>query len=396
MKKLLLATLVSTLSIGAAQAEGPTVYGKINVSVDNVKSDLNTKSTIAVDSNASRFGIKGNEKLTDNLSAIYGIEWGVVIDNSTNNVAGNPASGSTGGKASNGGTTTVDLNARNRYIGLQYDGIGALKIGRSDTYTRTSQNGIDSFDDYANGNLDMAQTFAGENRIDNVIAFESAKFNLDGFGALQGNFLVAPNDTSVPKGTGGKTGTNGISSSIVYTNKDAGLYASIAGDHNITSTWAALGTFAAAPAGSAVKNNTNIIRVVGGLDLSKVGVDGLSLNALLQQAKLADTTGLTADPKETAYLVNAVYKFPASVLDGLSAKLQYQNATTKDITSTAKDVKISQIGFDVDYAFSAKTKVYGFYAKRNLKNPNNPATSTSGVDQNFAYSAFGLGLEQKF
>lgn len=79
MKKLLLATFVSTFSIGAAQAEDPTVYGKINVSVNRVKDDLNKGTTTKVDSNSSRFGIKGNEKLTDNLSALYGIEWEVSI-----------------------------------------------------------------------------------------------------------------------------------------------------------------------------------------------------------------------------------------------------------------------------------------------------------------------------
>jgi predicted porin len=396
MKKLLLATLVSAVSMSAAYADGPTVYGKLNVSVDSVKSDLNTKSTIAVDSNASRFGVKGSEKLTDKLSAVYGIEWGVVIDNNSTNSTTDATLGSTGGKASNGGTTTTELNARNRYIGLQYEGVGALKIGRLDTFVRTSQNGVDIFDDYVNGNMDMSQTFAGENRVNNVIAFESTKFDLSGLGGLQANFMVMPNDTSVAKTTGKGSGTNGLSTSLIYTNKDAGLYASIAGDHNVTSTWAAFGTFNAVPTGLVVKNNTNIIRGVGKLDFTTLGLEGFSLNGLVQQATIADSAGFTGDPKETSYLVGAVYKFPASVLDGLSAKVQWQSATTKNITATSEDVKIDQLGFDVDYAFSAKTKVYGFYAKRNLKNPNNPASAANGVDQDFAYSAFGLGLEQKF
>ncbi len=72
MKKLLPATVVSTLSMGAAHAEGPGVYGKINASVDSVKSDLVNGRTTQVDSNASRFGIKGSEKLTYKLSTLYG------------------------------------------------------------------------------------------------------------------------------------------------------------------------------------------------------------------------------------------------------------------------------------------------------------------------------------
>jgi hypothetical protein len=59
-------------------------------------------------------------------------------------------------------------------------------------------------------------------------------------------------------------------------------------------------------------------------------------------------------------------------------------------------VKIDQLGADIDYAFSAKTKVYGFVAQRSIKNPNNPVSATNGYDQDYKYTAFGLGMEQKF
>jgi len=385
MKKLLLATLVSTLSVGAVHAEGPTVYGKINVSVDSIKDDLVNGRTTKVDSNASRFGIKGSEKLTDNLSVLYGIEWEVNVD----------------GNASN-----ADLTARNRYAGLQYDGIGAIKIGKLDTYLKTAQNGIDVFDDLVDGNLDAKKTFAGEDRLNNVIAFESAKFNLDGFGAVQANVLVAPGEKSNTKGTAGVTGVNStISGSGIYTNKDLGIYTALAFDRNAPQTLAAISTFKGTaptvftPANATAQANQalNIWRWVGSLDLTKAGVDGVSVNAQVQQAKGADAKTFANGfaPKETSFLVNGVYKFPASILDGLSAKIQYQQSNT-DFGGTVKDVKIQQLGGDIDYAFSTKTKVYGFYAKRNLKNPNNPAVSTNGKDQNYAFSVLGLGLEQKF
>ena len=386
MKKLLLATLVSTLSVSAVHAEGPTVYGKINASVDSINDDLVNGRTTKVDSNASRFGIKGSEKLTDNLSAVYGIEWEVNVD----------------GNASN-----ADLTARNRYAGLQYDGIGAIKIGKLDTYLKTAQNGIDVFDDLVDGNLDAKKTFAGEDRLNNVIAFESAKFNLDGYGVIQGNLLVAPgeksktNPTVTPAVT--TTGVNStVSGSGVYTNKDLGLYTAVAFARNAPQTLAALGTSASnstfktfpAPTANAA---LNIWRWVGSVDLTKAGVNGVSVNAQVQQAKGADSKAFAGgfSPKETSFLVNGVYKFPASVLDGLSAKIQYQQSNT-DFGGSTKDVKIEQLGGDIDYAFSTKTKVYGFYAKRNLKNPNNPAVNLTGKDRNYAYSVLGLGLEQKF
>lgn len=375
MKKLLLATLVSTLSIGAVHAEGPTVYGKINVSVDSIKDDLVNGRTTKVDSNASRFGIKGSEKLTDNLSALYGIEWEVSVD----------------------GNSGTDLGQRNRFVGLQYDGIGAVKVGKLDTYVKTAQNGIDIFDDLVDGNLDAKKTLSGEDRLNNVIAFETAKFNLDGYGAVQANLLVAPGEKSVAKGSVGATGVNStVSGSGIYTNKDLGLYTALAFDRNAPQTLAAISTFKTTPV---ISSNAalNIWRWVGSVDLTKAGVDGVSLNALVQQAKGADSKVFAGGvaPKETSFLVSGVYKFPASVLDGLSAKVQYQQSNT-DFGGSNKDVKIQQLGADVDYAFSAKTKVYGYYAKRNLKNPNNPAVSTNGKDQNYAYSVLGVGLEQKF
>jgi predicted porin len=414
MKKLLLATLVAAASIGAAQADGPSLYGKINVSVDNTKSDLNQNRVTTVDSNASRFGIKGNEKLTDNLSAIYGIEWGVAIDNNSNNskpsINNNTDTSATG--------TTYDLAARNRFIGLQYEGIGALKFGRLDTNVKTLQyinpaQGIDIADDYVNGSFDSTQTFAGENRINNVIALESAKFDT-GYGVFSANFLVSPSEKTVAKNAVGTTGSTATSTSVVYANKDVGLYTAIGYDVNVASIWNAANTFAYAtkapvtsvnnPFASAT-NNTDLFRWVGSADLGKLaGIDGVTLNGLFQQAKLSDKVAAGfagTSPKENAYLVSAIYKFPASILDGLSAKAQFQSATTKSLGNNIADVKVDQVTVDLDYAFSAKTKVYGFWAQRTLKNPNNVGTTAvplpnAGQDSNYKYQGFGLGLEQKF
>jgi predicted porin len=400
MKKLLLATLVSAVSISAAYADGPTLYGKINASVDSVNNDLNTKSAVTVDSNASRFGVKGSEKLTDNLSAVYGIEWGVVIDHSG---AGNA---STDVPASGG---TTELNARNRFIGLQYEGVGAIKLGRLDTNFKTLQGvnpatGVDIFDDYVNGNLDMTQTFAGENRDDNVISFESAKFET-GFGALAANFQIMPSEKTVQDGNAGKTGVTATSSSVLFTNKDVGIYTGFAYDSNQTDVWNATNTFYVAPKAPATtptssalqKPTTNAFRWVGSVDLGKlVGADGVTFNALVQESKATNLASGALAPKESGYLLSAVYKFPASILDGLSAKVQWQSATTSDLGANLSDVKIDQLGADIDYAFSAKTKVYGFVAQRSIKNPNNPVSATNGYDQDYKYTAFGLGMEQKF
>jgi predicted porin len=392
MKKLLLATLVSAASIGAAQAADVSVYGRLNVSVDSVKNDLIRDRAITLDSNASRFGVKGGDRLNSLdseriLSVVYGIEWGVGAGGATSNTSTDA-----------GGTTTADLSPRNRFIGLDYSDVGAIKFGRLDTNLKVLQEinpagGIDIFNDYVNGKLDMAQVLTGENRIDNVISLESAKINLgEKAGGLQVNFMIAPSEKTVAKGTTGiLNAANATSTSVYYTNKDVGLYTGFAYDVNMNSTWAAIGA----------SRLTETLRWVGSVDLGKMaGVTGLTVNAQVQKSEVARfvSTATTAAPEETSYLVSAIYKFPESVVDGLSAKLQYQTATTKHVNNsiTALDVDIDQLGAGLDYAFTTKTKVYGFVAQRTTANENNPIFAANGVDREYKYVALGLGLDHKF
>jgi|GEM_PF-123080 len=401
MKKLLLATLVTAASVGVAHADGPTVYGKINVSVDDTKSGLQEGRVTTVDSNASRFGIKGSEKLTDALSAVYQIEWGVAIDNNSNS-----ATQKVNNNTDTYGGSTYDLNARNRWAGLQYDGVGTLKAGRFDTNLKTSQYvnpaaGVDIFDDYVNGSFDMTNTLTGENRVNNTVGFESAKFDT-GYGVVSGNFQVILKEAAINKATpctslGNCTGSTGTSTSLLYQNKDVGLYGAVAYDSNVANTWNAYSSFSALPKTAPTIAYSNDLRLVGSVDLGTlVGADGLIFNGLFQNSKATNLVNAASTPEETAYLISAIYNFPASILKGLAVKAQWQNATTKDITTTSSDVKIQQVGVDVDYAFSAKTKVYTFWTQRTYKNPNNPSTIASGMDTNFKYSGFGVGLEQKF
>ena len=98
MKKLLLAAAVATLSVNAVQA-APTLYGKLNVSINQVDNkNFDGKSDVTeVNSNSSRIGVKA-KKLTDKLSAVYLAEWAISTD---------------------GSGSDTDLSARNRFIGLK-------------------------------------------------------------------------------------------------------------------------------------------------------------------------------------------------------------------------------------------------------------------------------------
>ena len=82
-KRIFLLVLVIELAaplVALADNANITFYGKINVDVESVKSDIVTTpattatSIIRLQSNASRFGFKGSEDLDEGLQAIYQFE----------------------------------------------------------------------------------------------------------------------------------------------------------------------------------------------------------------------------------------------------------------------------------------------------------------------------------
>lgn len=381
MKKLLLATAISALSISAAQA-APTVYGKLHVTVDNIDkfkgADVTkTDNLWEVNSNASRLGVKGDEKLTDNLSVVYLAEWAVSTD---------------------GSGSDTDWSQRNRYAGLKYDRIGTVKVGRIDSYVKTSQAKIDIFNDQKF--LDMTAILAGENRLNNVIAFESDAKALSGLGfnvMLQqgeGAKLSSNNSKDVSESVG-----DAISASIVYDNKDMGLYAALAGDKNVVSGFMGsngiTNTTTLGIKTGDVKAEAEIVRVVGSLDFGALAnVPGLVAGVMFQNAKptnLPKAAGaadsglelLQAIDKEQSFLLSAGYTIPETPI---TVKAQFSQATTS-FKNGGDDLKIQQIGGLAEYAFNSKTRAYGYIAQQ-----SGDQTGTDIEDLNHV----GIGLEFNF
>lgn len=378
MKKLLLATAVSALTINAVQA-APTVYGKLHVTLDNVDkfsatTKADTDNVWEINSNASRIGVKGEETLTDNLKAIYLAEWQVNTDGD--------------------GT---DLGMRNRYLGLKYDMIGTVKVGRIDSHLKNAQGKVDLFNDF--NVLDMTNTLAGENRLNNVISLESDTKALNGFGINvmlqqgENNKLAGNNSNDISDSLG-----DAISASLVYDNKDMGVYAALAGDKNVVSTFNVVGA----------KAEAEIVRLVGSLDLGTMAnVTGLTLNALYQNAeptnlsKAATAAAVAGVPatattpavaavaagafrnfdKENSFLVSAAYNISETPW---TVKAQYQESTSS-FNGNIDDVKLSQIGGMVDYMFNSKTRAYGYVAQQSDDRKNVDDRMYAGVGMEFNF-----------
>ncbi|ALD00889.1 porin [Acinetobacter sp. TTH0-4] len=366
MKKLLLATAVAALGMSAAQA-APTLYGKLNVSIDQVDNyDFKGNDVSEVSSHASRLGVKGEEKLTDNLSAVYQAEWAVSTD---------------------GEGSDTDWSARNRFLGLKWAGIGTLKAGQYDSYFKTSAgNAQDIFNDHTR--LDMTKVLHGEERLKNVIGFETDKKLLGGVQfsimAQQGENTASQYTTEVRDGFG-----DAVSTSLSYDNKDLGLALAVAANMGVQGDYAAYG----------LKDvESDAVRVTGSYNFKAAGLSGLTLGALWQQAELSDSPSATvlaatvekglkpeaASLEEQAMGITAAYKFADTPW---TVKAEYITAET---TATGvKDRTIDQYGLGVDYHFNKQARMYGVVASQERD-------WETGVGKDDTMTVFGLGMEYNF
>lgn len=134
---------------GVALAEGPIVYGKMNVTYEYVTLDdgTNDDSNGELNSNASRLGFKGSEDINDDLSVIYQAEYQISVD----------------GDAST-------FSQRDIFLGLKGDW-GTLKGGKFDTPLKKSQGKVDQFNDMQFG--DIKNVIVGENRVGDIVQYST-------------------------------------------------------------------------------------------------------------------------------------------------------------------------------------------------------------------------------
>lgn len=367
--------LLSILATPAFAA--PTFYGEIDTSIDYLPEKNATKSdkdVWEISSNSSFLGLKGEEKLTEHLSAIYTVDWGISSDGDG-----------------------VDWFQRNRFIGLKDTRLGTIKIGKNDTPVKQLSLIADTFNNYVANKADMGGIFTGENRVDNVVIYESPALKvLDG--TFKWNALLATGEASGIKQTSGgaKVAGGGLgdawSTSVTY---EKPLFSVGLGyDKAIPSTFLGRGFFNAVEpeiSGGSIFAAANTIRAVGKVNL----LDGLSLKALYQSSEVQETPYAdTADAIKweqnakniddtQGWLIGAEYTLPNA--KAWTIKGQYsQNATSfKDNTS---DFDAKQIMGGIDYAFNKQVKTYGYAGyltfEQSSKKDKQPVA--------------GLGLEFKF
>ncbi|MDG2017853.1 MAG: porin [Porticoccaceae bacterium] len=302
MKKVfLLASLIALSALAPFTSANASIdsklYGKINLSV--VNTDNQFLDGWKLNSNASRIGLKGTTQVSEGLTVFYKTEFEVCVDD--------------------GDCKGNTLGQRNIYAGIR-GGFGSILAGNSDTPTKQAQNKIDLFGDLEG---DIKKIFAGENRMDNIVAYSTPSY-----GAFSATYAVMPNEE----------GSSGISDTTSYSvsyNKD-GLYVAVAGDSNV--------------------KGSDILRVV-----SQYKFDAWQLGLMYQEN---DTTN------ESGYFASTAYK-----CDDITYKAQY-GANENDTDSSEK----TTLSLGADYKLANNTKAYAFYTDYDI--PVN-ATQEDGPTETF-------------
>lgn len=388
MKRNLIALAVTAALVAPIAAHAaPKVYGQINLSAESYEKDfdgtVDDQELTRMQSNASRFGVKEEVELTATLSAVYGIEWEVTAEGddvsrlaaTTTTTVDTNEDGkidSKDGKATSTSTITngnrLDLTQRNRFLGIKHQDFGTIKMGKYDTYLKLAQGKVDLFNDFA---ADMQFTIAGENRVNNVLGYESPKFMNTQF-----NVMTQTQDTVSTQKTPAKI-KNGSSLSIVHQNEEAGIYLALASDFGIDGSAALFSS-----------RESNTMRLVGSYKIADLTLNALySVSSAVADSKRADNK--MYDDTETAYLIGGAYKLGDVVL-----KAQYSMAEVDD-TSGLKDkdnLEKVQLTVGADYNITSKTRAFAWYTMQEETKEDSKKLSTHDTEVNI----LALGVETKF
>ena len=335
-KKLLIAAVGAALIAGpmlAAQAE-TTVYGHFHESLDRYDNGGNTTGTGSTEvgllnSNSTRFGIKGSEDLGGGLKAIYQVESG--------------AFNADDGSAGLGGTL------RNTYMGFAGSSWGSVKFGRHDAPTKDLSRKLDAFNEEYGDMRVLVGNAAFDNRISNMVRYDSPSFAGVQFALLYGTSEA----NGSPRNTSGNV------------------------------TWSAgplylgLGYEIHKAQNSTAKDPTDM-RLAGKFNVTDAFYVSLLVDMMtdLGTTSANSIAGIGLDGNDSkAWSFGAGFKMANNLF-----KLQYTKADKTDKATTDNGAKLWVVG--VDHNLSKSTKVYFDYAK---------ATNDAGATNNISSSYAGHG-----
>lgn len=344
MNKKLLAIAVGAIVAlpGAALAAGPTVYGKVNITLDSVDTEFHadtfgtsstpvpggfTRDQWELNSNASRLGVKGDFDLdVGGLKAIYQAEYEISVDDGAG-----------------------PFSQRNIFGGLK-GGFGTLQAGMFDTPMKTSEGDVDQFNDLPG---DIDSFVAGQDRARNIVQYTTPKLAE----AITVKVALIPaegadvdNDGEADDGL-----ADTIQASVAF--EQGGLYLALARAQDSSDA------------------QNDIADPFTRVDMTRLvahySADAFEVGALYQITEEV-TSGV--DSENTSMVVSGAFK-----IDRIKLKAQY-GITEGDVTG--EEVTMMGVGADYKLAKASKAFVY--------------MTSLEQDQADTENQVFGVGLEHKF
>jgi len=163
-EKTVVLALFSIISMSCLASNQAKLFGKAHLSFGTVSEDdgITDTSSTAVDSHASRIGVKGAVDTDSDTTVIYRFVWQIDM---TDNAA----------------SSDDHIKSREQYVGLKGEW-GQLRIGRDDSpYKKAGKKNVEQFSDsYADYNniIDKNQDTRNDNSVGYWLEFGPAKFGL--------------------------------------------------------------------------------------------------------------------------------------------------------------------------------------------------------------------------
>lgn len=400
MKKQLLAIAVSAATaapmaaMAQENADGPNVYGRFDVTLQNSESITNNGNTTADGSgsdiddfngeignrfdsqnigqqwetrnNKSRLGVRGSSDLdAGGLGAIYQLE-----------MQFDPA-GDTQDTTSNGLGTIPGLSLRNTYVGLEGDSWGKFYVGRYDSIIKQAEFSVDQFN---HTDADIENTSALQNRYNDTLNYESPKIGP----GIQVKAQVQPGESrNSLDSTASGSDTNDRETAIADSYglsvgmEEGNMYGAIAYETGF------MRVNNAPPTPATHTSKLDMLRVSGGLDDEQFGVgfiyeqvDGDDLDIIYNQ---------NSDDSRSGWILSGRF----NPTDQLAVKAQHEVSGTHYLgTPNDADAETTQSTIGADYMLGKQTKAYTYYSMQDVD------VSQGSTDAEF--NVLALGMQHKF
>lgn len=317
-KAIITASVVATTSFSALADEQPKLYGRLDLSVTQSKlsATVNSKSDgvnsghsgTYLEDNSSRLGVKGKNKISNDLDIFYKVEFG--IRNISNY----------------GDDSSKVIKARSTYLGVK-SSWGTLLVGRNNSVFKTAEGKVDLF---SSSNADIKMLIEGQERVADGLWYYSPKL-MD---------LIDFNVTYLMKDNYDSDSSQYALSSTMGDKKlkKKKYYVSVAMNKGIA--------------------GVDAYRLTGQVKLGDVKLGGLVQKT--ESLKYSNMEG-------NSYFITASYDLDFLLL---KAKLGYDESGLGKYFSklvdedygNISDVEISSFTLGAEKAFSKKAKVYGHIA----------------------------------